>query len=155
MEFESTTYIDAPPARVWARLIDLERVSELVPWIESLELPDGPLQPGARVLLTVKALGRRERAEAKVVAADPLQRLALEADVPQAKAHAAVEWRLAPEGAGSRVTQRLALDFRSFMARIAASTLLGDALSAETAAKGLALLKEAVENEAPSRGADA
>ncbi len=156
MEFESATFIDAPPAAVWKRLIDLERVRELVPWIESLTLPDGPLETGARVLLTVKALGRRETAEARVVAAEPQRRLALEADIPQAKAHAAIEWALAPEGAGCRVSQRLSLEFRSFMARAAASALLGDKLSAESAAKGLALLKAAVEHDNAGRpGPDA
>jgi hypothetical protein len=80
------------------------------------------------------------------VTADPNRRLALEADVPQARAHAAVSWDIVAEGTGSRVTQRVDLRFQSLVARMAAKALLGDTLSDATVAKGLDVLKSAVES---------
>jgi carbon monoxide dehydrogenase subunit G len=149
VEFEHSVHVDAAPEAVWARLTDVKRLGALVPGIESLELPEGGLTKGARVAATVRAMGRRETAEAVVTAVDPGRRLALEAEVPQARARAAVEWNITPDGSGSRVTQKIAIKFNSAIARVAAKALLGDALSDETAAKGLAVLKSAVEVDEP------
>jgi uncharacterized protein YndB with AHSA1/START domain len=148
VELRATAWMDAPPASVWAQLTDPALLRRLLPWVEEVELPDGPLGPGARVRVTATVLGRRETAEARITAFEPERTLALSTSVPSARARARLEWRLAPERGGTRVDQNVQLEFASTLARMAATAAARGRLSAEGAQQGLDTLKEVVEQGA-------
>ncbi|OLT28967.1 hypothetical protein BJF79_10705 [Actinomadura sp. CNU-125] len=48
MRFEITVDVAAPPERVWSILTDVERLPDLTPSMEHVELLDGPLRRSAR-----------------------------------------------------------------------------------------------------------
>ena len=148
MDFEHEIFIAAPPEAVWTRVMDLDRASEIMPVLESVELLDGGVYPGARVRVTVSAMGTRRSSEGRVTVLEPGRRLALEAEIPEVRASVTAEWKIRPEGAGSQVEQRISLKFKSTLARMAAQAMLRDGKADAAARKGLAALKIAVEAEA-------
>jgi uncharacterized membrane protein len=50
--------IEAPPARVWQVMSDVERWPDWTTSMESVEKPDRPLGPGARVAVKPRGVGR-------------------------------------------------------------------------------------------------
>ena len=48
MRFEITVAVAAPPDRVWSILTDVERLPDLTPSMDDVELLDGPLRLSAR-----------------------------------------------------------------------------------------------------------
>jgi carbon monoxide dehydrogenase subunit G len=148
VEFEHEILIAAPPDAVWGRLMDLDRASEIMPVLQSVELLDGGVYPGARVRVTVSAMGTRRAAEGRLTIVEPARRLALEADLPEVKAKVTAGWTITPDAAGSRVVQYIALKFTSQLARMAAKAVLRDDKADVAARQGLQALKDAVETDA-------
>jgi carbon monoxide dehydrogenase subunit G len=151
MEFEHEIVIAAPPEAVWRRLMDLDRASEILPVLESVQLLDGSVYPGARVRVTVAAMGTRRTAEGKVTVVEPGRRLELKADLPEVRASVTAGWRIVADPTGSQVQQHISLKFTSTMARLAAQAMLRQDKADAAARQGLEALKSAVEADAAGR----
>jgi len=146
MHLESETWIDAPPERVWARVADLAASPGIVPFLERAEpQADGPVAVGARSRLTFARGGQTVEADAVVTELDPPRRLAVRAEVAGLPVHVDVAWALASERGGTRVVQTVDVEARSFLARLAAGSLLGSGRGQHDLEAGLGRLKRAVE----------
>lgn len=75
--FEARTDIDAPPDRVWARLLDL---AAWPTWDSSLERVEGSIVPDGRV--TLRVAGNPRPFRLRVVALEPDRRLVLRGGMP-------------------------------------------------------------------------
>ena len=78
VRIDFTLAIARPPANVFARLVDLDRLPE---WQESslASSADGPLELGRRVTERRRIMGREIETELEVTACDPPRRLTLKA----------------------------------------------------------------------------
>ncbi len=78
VRIDFTLAIARPPADVFARLVDLDRLPE---WQESslVSSADGPLELGRHVKERRRIMGRELETELEVTACDPPQRLTLKA----------------------------------------------------------------------------
>ena len=78
VRIDFTLAISRPPADVFARLVDLDRLPE---WQESslVSSADGPLELGSRVKERRRIMGRELETELEVTACDPPRQLTLKA----------------------------------------------------------------------------
>jgi len=103
LDVEVNTYIDAPPARVRAVMFDARCDPEWMAAVKRVEPPAGDLRAGARVRRTGRFLGSTLRWTTEVTSIDDAQ---LDLQIVDGPMRGAVTYRIAPDGAGSRVTIR-------------------------------------------------
>jgi hypothetical protein len=100
LRLEVSTSIDAPPERVWAEIIDVERWHEWTASITRIEkLQPGALNVGSKVRIKQKKL---PPAVWTVTALEPGRLMEWQARAPGS--HSIAIHRVEPEGAGSRAT---------------------------------------------------
>lgn len=119
MEFTDVIDLDAPPERVRAAALDLEAFGRWMPGLVRIERLDGegpgPLRIGSRWRETRKMYGR-EASEVFEVRALADDHWALSVDGRQGttgKGEFHFEYRLAPEGHGTRLTLHARIDMGS------------------------------------------
>lgn len=102
-EFERTTYIEAPPERVWATLDDIATIERWNPGVRASELL-GEQASGAGAS-RVCDLGGRNYVHEEVVEHEPGRALTMrvtETNLPLRDTE--IRFRVQPEGEGTRVT---------------------------------------------------
>jgi uncharacterized membrane protein len=97
---EAAIEIDAPPAQVWAVVMDPERLGEWVTIHRRLsDVSDRPLKPGSKLVQTLCLRGATFKVRWKVARSEEPQLARWEGRGP-ARSHAATEYRLAGNGNG-------------------------------------------------------
>jgi carbon monoxide dehydrogenase subunit G len=109
-------YIDRPPRDVWNVVVDLSIAPKWRPLVKSMETEDGlPVHAGSRVRLVVEYLGRRSTHVSSTTAFEPERRWALYSG-DNASVEGWFDFRLEPEGAGTRVVTTCDLKAHRFLA---------------------------------------
>ena len=103
LDVEVSTYIAAPPERVRAVMFDPRSDPQWMAAVKSVEPLGGDLRAGARVRRTGRFLGRTLRWTTEVTSVDAAQ---LDLQIIDGPMRGTVMYRIAPEGAGARVTIR-------------------------------------------------
>jgi hypothetical protein len=85
---------------------------------------------------------------------DEPRHLAVRADVPSLAVRVDVGWHLTPERGGTRVRETVDVSFGSLLARLAARSIVGNAMDEDVLADGLATLGRSVEAEAAGDGVE-
>jgi uncharacterized protein YndB with AHSA1/START domain len=147
MNLTAETVIAAPPARVWARLVDPASWVLLIPMAKRVELlTPPPLAAGARARFTLARGGGETNAEAELTTVDAPRTLALRNRVPDLGLEVEAVLTLTPEGGGTRVRQDVTLHFTSFLSRAVGEGLVRARDPEARLREGLAHLKQAAES---------
>lgn len=116
--------IDRPAEDVWSVVSDLETHTTWRPaLVEFRQLDEGPLDVGTRIREVLRWGKREIELEDVVTAVEPPHRFALTGGWQAAEFD--VEFRLEPEGDGTRVTMDWPLRPKSLLMRVAAPFLKG------------------------------
>jgi uncharacterized protein YndB with AHSA1/START domain len=147
---ERSVVIDAPPEKVYARLIDLKKFNDWSPWAKidpeahySFEgMPEGPGQ----VMKWSSTHERVGSGSQEIMEATPDESVKVALDLGEVGM--ATSWyTLKPEGAGTRVTWGFATELGNSPVMRWKGLRVGGRIAADFD-KGLASLKEVVEKEA-------
>src|ERR1700750_2271055 len=98
-----TDRVDASPSQIRAIMFDPRQDPTWMAAVKTVEPGNGDLRAGARVRRTGRFLGRTLRWTTEVTSIDDAQ---LDLQIVDGPMRGAVTYRIAPDGAGSRVTIR-------------------------------------------------
>jgi uncharacterized membrane protein len=138
LDVEVTTYIDAAPDRVRALMFDPRSDPRWMAAVKSVEPLGGDVRAGARVRRTGRFLGRTLRWTTEVTSVSDSQ---LDLQIVDGPMRGSVTYRIAPEGAGSRVTIRNIGEAPAFAPRWLLRPAMRRALTAD-----LGRLRDALEH---------
>lgn len=127
---ETSVGIEAPPARVYEVVTDLENAAERISGIKSMEvLTDGPFGVGTRFRETRVVFGKEATEEMEVVAVTPGEGYELRAE---SHGHVYKSFvRVRPEGSGSVLSMGFEGHPQGMAARIV-GTLMGAMMRSQT-----------------------
>lgn len=146
MNLTAEVWIDAPPAAVWAQVVDPATWPLLVPFLAHAELlGPPPLATGSQLRFTFDRGGRRLNAEAEVPELTAPRRLKLHSRLPDLQLEVSANVDLAPEGSGTRLRQATELRFGNPMLRTMGEGLVRAQNPEARLREGLDRLKQAVE----------
>jgi uncharacterized protein YndB with AHSA1/START domain len=113
--FTHAVTIPRPPEEVFPWLLEADRVPQ---WTSSLERyePEGAVGPGSRIHQTLEVSGQRFDVDMEVVRYEPPREAETRFHTNGIDVQAA--YALAPDGAGTRLTQSLEAKATSFSARL-------------------------------------
>lgn len=115
-------HVDAPPARVWTVLTDLEHAPDVIRAIETVEVHTGTgFQVGTRWTETRTMMGRTASETMEVTAVDPGRSYVVEAN--SGGTHYRSEFHISPDGDGTALTMTFAGQPSGLGGRIMAATL--------------------------------
>ncbi|MFO7571957.1 MAG: SRPBCC family protein [Gaiellaceae bacterium] len=124
MRITESIRIDRSPEDVWAIVSDLDTHTTWRPaLVEFRQLSDGPLEVGTRIREVLRWRKREIEIEDVVTALEPPRRLGFRGGWSAADFE--VEFRLEPDGEGTRVTMDWPLYPKSLLMRVAAPFLKG------------------------------
>jgi carbon monoxide dehydrogenase subunit G len=113
--FTFEEHIAASPERVWEVLTDLTTQSRWRPMIVSMRTEDGgPLRVGGKVELTAEVYGQRRERVSTTTALEPARRWTLHSSSDRSM-EGWYEFRLEPQGTGTRVTATCDLKAHAFL----------------------------------------
>jgi carbon monoxide dehydrogenase subunit G len=113
--FSHTVTIPRPPNEVFAWLLERDRVPRWTSGVQSYE-PSGPLGPGARVRQRLEVSGQTVDVDMEIVRYEPPR--AAETRFATNGIDVVNVYTLAPDGAGTRLTQSLDAKARGLTARL-------------------------------------
>lgn len=125
MNLTGEARIAAPPAVVWAKMVDLRLAPEYVPYLVAAEAVDaGPLAVGSTARLRFQGGGLQAAGTGTVTELQPEERLAIRIQVPEYHLRMDVTLTVAPDGTGSQVVELVEIAFTNLFLRTVGEGML-------------------------------
>jgi hypothetical protein len=152
VRYQSEVFIAGPPDVVWGELVDLRHAPEYVPLVTAVDPDAGlPLRSGSRLHLTVDYLSHRLDIFPVAEVFEPESRLMLREERPSLGV-VELEWSLASQSGGTRLTMMASIAFHSLLTQLAARSLVSDQVIQDEVDASLARFKARVEERMDRQG---